>query len=66
MDKFEQLKAEINAMSLDDFIKHFVSDKGVKEYICGDIDFKTAECYMQAEHDCVHCIRKHLESEATK
>lgn len=66
MTRYDKLKQEISAMSLDEFIKNFVSDKGMKEYICGDIDFKTAECYMQAEHDCVHCIRKHLESEVTK
>ena len=66
MDRFEQLKAEINAMSLDDFMKHFVSGQGMKDYICGVIDSNDAECCRNDDYTCVHCIRKHLESEVTK
>jgi hypothetical protein len=66
MNGFEQLKEEIAKMSIDDFIKNFVLDKGMKDYICSDIGFKTAKCYMTAEHDCVCCIRNHLESAVVK
>lgn len=65
MDRFEQLKAEINAMNLDDFMKHFISGKGIREYICGDIKVPHALC-KNADYDCLECIKAYLEGEVTK
>lgn len=66
MNRLEQLKCEIASMSLDDFIKNFVSGQGMKDYICGGIDSNDAECCRNEDYTCVHCIRSYLESEATK
>lgn len=60
MTKFEELKKEILEMSLDDFMKHFVSDEGVKDYICSDIKVPHAQCIGHNEHDCIECIRAYL------
>lgn len=32
MTQFEKIKQEISAMSLDEFFKHFISGKGIREY----------------------------------
>ena len=48
-------------MSLDDFMKHFVSDEGVKDYICSDIKVPYAQCVDHQEHNCVECIKAYLE-----
>ena len=49
-------------MSLDDFIKHFISGKGIKDYICGDIKVPHAQC-KNADYDCLECIKAYLEGE---
>lgn len=61
MTRFEELKKEISEMSLNDFMKHFVSDEGVKDYICSDIKVPYAQCIGHQEHNCVECIKAYLE-----
>ena len=64
MTRFEELKQEISAMSLDEFFKHFILGKGVREYICGDIKVPYAQC-KNADYDCLECIKKeYLRGEA--
>ena len=65
MTQFEKLKSEISAMSLDEFFKHFILGKGVREYICGDIKVPYALC-KNADYDCLECIKAYLESEVAK
>lgn len=60
MIRYDKLKAEIYEMSLDDFIKHFISGKGIREYICGDIRVPHAQC-QNADYDCLECIKAYLE-----
>lgn len=66
MNGFEQLKEEIANMSVDDFIKNFVSGQGIRDYICGGINVKSAECCNNENYVCLRCIRNHLESEVVK
>ena len=61
MIRFEKVKKEISEMSLDEFMKHFISGKGLREYICGDIKVPHALC-KNADYDCLVCIREYLES----
>ena len=66
MNRFEQLKEEIANMSLDDFIKNFVSGQGMRDYICGGIKSDDAECCQNNDYICLRCIRNYFESEVTK
>lgn len=66
MTRFEKLKKEISEMSLEDFMKHFVSGEGVKDYICSDIKVPHAHCVKHQEHNCTECIKAYLESEVAK
>lgn len=61
MTRYDKLKQEISAMSLDEFFKHFISGKGIKGYICGDIKIPHALC-KNADYDCLECIKAYLES----
>lgn len=63
MTRFEELKKEISEMSLDDFMKHFVPDEGVKDYICSDIKVPHAHCIGHKEHNCNECIKAYLEGD---
>ena len=65
MTQFEKLKSEISAMSLEDFIKHFISGKGIKDNICGDIKVPYALC-KNTDYICNDCILEYLKSEAKK
>ena len=65
MNRLEKIKQEISEMSLDDFIKHFISGKGIREYICGDIRVPHAQC-QNADYDCLECIRDYLKCEVEK
>ena len=65
MDNFEKLKQEISAMNLDEFMTHFISGKGIKDYICGDIKVPHALC-KNADYDCLECIKAYLENEVEK
>ena len=65
MTRYDKLKAEISAMSLDDFMKHFISGKGIREYICGDIKVPHAQC-KNTDYICNDCILEYLKSEAKK
>ena len=60
MTRYDKLKQEISAMSLDDFMTHFILGKGVREYICGDIKVPHALC-KNADYDCLECIKAYLE-----
>lgn len=60
MIRYDKLKTEISEMSLDDFVKHFISGKGIREYICGDIRVPHAQC-QNADYDCLECIKAYLE-----
>lgn len=62
MTQFEKIKQEISAMSFDEFFKHFISGKGIKDYICGDIRVPHAQC-QNANYDCLECIKAYLEGE---
>ena len=62
MNRLEKVKKEISGMSLDEFMKHFISGKGLREYICGDIKVPHALC-KNADYDCLVCIREYLEGE---
>lgn len=63
MTKFEELKKEINEMSLDDFIKHIVAE-GAKDYICSDIKHPNAFCTKKQEYNCEECIKAYLKLNA--
>lgn len=65
MDRFESLKKEISAMTFDEFFKHFISGKGIREYICGDIRVPHAQC-KNTDYDCLKCIKAYLESEVAE
>ena len=65
MTQFEKVKQEISAMTLDEFFKHFISGKGIREYICGDIRVPHAQC-KNTDYDCLECIKAYLESEVNK
>lgn len=62
MTRFEALKKEISAMSLDEFMKRFVDNDDVKDYICSDIKVPHAHCIGHKEHNCNECIKSYLES----
>lgn len=63
MTQFEKVKQEISAMTFDEFFKHFISGKGIREYICGDIRVPHAQCINHQQHNCVECIKAYLEGE---
>jgi hypothetical protein len=65
MTQFEKIKQEISAMSLDEFFKHFISGKGIREYICGDIKVPHALC-KNADYDCLECIKDYLKGEVAE
>lgn len=65
MTRYDKLKQEISAMSLEDFVKHFVSGKGVKDYICGEIRVPYAHCSKQ-DYVCVDCIIEYLKGEVAE
>ena len=65
MTRYDKLKQEISAMSLDEFFKHFISGKGIRDYICGDIKVPHALC-KNADYDCLKCIKVYLEGEVEK
>lgn len=62
MTQYDKLKAEISAMTFDEFFKLFISGKGIREYICGDIRVPHAQC-KNADYDCLECIKAYLEGE---
>ena len=64
MTRFENLKAEITEMSLDDFMKNFITGKGMKEYICGDILHPHAHCTKTDDYSCLECLKEYLRGEA--
>lgn len=64
MTQFEKLKAEINEMDVDTFIKHFITRKGgAKDFICGDIKHPQAHCTKTDDYSCMECLREHLRGE---
>lgn len=63
MTRFENLKAEISEMSLDDFMKNFVTGKGMRDYICGDIKHPHAHCTKTDDYSCVECLKEYLRGE---
>ena len=65
MTRYDKLKQEISAMSLDDFMKHFIVGAGMKDYICADIRVPHAQC-KNADYDCLECIMAYLEGEVEK
>ena len=64
MTQFEKLKQEISAMSLDEFFKHYISGKGIREYICGEIRHPIAHCTKADDYSCMECLREYLRGEA--
>lgn len=62
MTRYDKLKQEINAMSLDEFMKHIVAE-GTKDYICSEIKVPHAQCINHQEHNCVECIKAYLKGE---
>lgn len=64
MTRFEKLKSEIAEMSLDDFVKHFITGKGMKDYICGDIFSPQAHCTKTDDYSCLECLREFLRGDA--
>lgn len=65
MTRYDKLKAEISAMSLDEFFEHFISGKGIREYICGDIRVPHAQC-QNTDYYCLECIKDYLKGEVEK
>ena len=63
MTRYDKLKAEINAMSLDDFIKHFFAKDGMREYVCGQIKHPNAHCTKTDDYSCMECLKEYLKSE---
>ena len=64
MTQFEKLKAEINGMDVDTFIKHCITRKGgAKDYICGNIKHPQAHCTKTDDYSCLECLRGFLRSE---
>lgn len=66
MTRYDKLKQEISAMSLDDFMKHFVVGGNAKDYVCSEIKVPYAHCVDHHTHNCGICIREYLESEDAK
>lgn len=67
MTHFDKLKAEIAKMSIDDFMKYFVSQKdGAKSYICADIKHPQAHCTKTDDYSCMACLREHLRSDTNE
>ena len=66
MTQFDKLKAEISAMSLDDFMRTYVDNEDIKDFICSDIKVPYAHCIGHQEHNCTECIKAYLESEVNK
>lgn len=65
MDNLEKLKQEISAMSLDEFMTHFIVGAGMKDYVCADIRVPAAHC-KNTDYICNDCILEYLKSEAKK
>lgn len=65
MTRYDKLKAEINAMSLNEFIKHFVAED-TKDYICSEIKVPHAQCINHQQHNCTECIKAYLGSVVEK
>lgn len=64
MTQFEKLKAEINEMDINTFIKHFITRKGgAKDFICGDIKHPQAHCTKTDDYSCMECLREFLRGE---
>lgn len=64
MTQFEKLKAEINDMDIDTFIKHFITRKGgAKDYICGCIKHPQAHCTKTDDYSCAACLKEFLRGE---
>jgi hypothetical protein len=66
MDRFEALKQEISAMNLNDFMRIYVDNDDVKDFICSDIKVPYAHCIGHQEYNCTECIKAYLESEVNK
>ena len=49
----------------DEFFKHFISGKGIREYICGDIKVPHALC-KNADYDCLECIKDYLKGDVAE
>lgn len=64
MTQFEKLKQEISAMSLDEFFKHYISGKGIRGYICGEIGHPIAHCTKADDYSCLECLKEYLRGEA--
>jgi hypothetical protein len=65
MTQFEKVKKEISAMTFDEFFKHFISGKGIREYICGDIRVPHAQC-KNTDYDCLECVKDYLKGEVAE
>ena len=62
MNRLDKVKKEISAMSLDDFMKHFVVE-GTRDYICSEIKVSHAQCINHQQYNCTECIKAYLEGE---
>lgn len=63
MTQFDKLKTEISEMDIDTFAKHFLSARGMEDYICGAIKHPYSHCTNRQEHKCIECIKAFLGSE---
>ena len=63
MTQFDKLKTEISEMDIDTFAKHFLSARGMEDYICGAIKHPYSQCTSKQSHNCVDCIKAFLGSE---
>jgi hypothetical protein len=63
MTQFEKLKSEIAEMDIDKFLTLFISEIGMKQYICGEIKHPKAHCTKTDDYRCAECLREYLRSE---
>lgn len=63
MTQFEKLKSEIAEMDIDKFLNYFISEFGMKLYICGEIKHPKAHCTKTDDYDCMECLKEYLRGE---
>ena len=63
MTQFDKLKAEIDKMDVDKFMNTFISGRGMRDYICGDIKHPYAHCTKTDDYSCLACLREFLRGE---
>lgn len=66
MTKFEELKNEIAEMDLDQFMSLFISGRGMRDYVCGDIKHPHSQCTKSDDYNCLQCLRDFLRSNANE